>query len=34
MTPMEWAVIVGGAFTIAWINWYFFLAAKPGARDK
>lgn len=32
MTTMEWAVLVGGLAGIIWINWYFFLAARPGAR--
>jgi plastocyanin domain-containing protein len=31
MTPGDWAVIVAGVLTIAWINWYFFLAQKASA---
>jgi plastocyanin domain-containing protein len=31
MTPIDWAVVFGGLLTIAWINWYFFVAAKPTA---
>ena len=31
MTPMEWAVVLGGLLTITWINWYFFLAEKATA---
>lgn len=31
MTPVEWAVVAGGLLTIAWINWYFFLAEKASA---
>lgn len=31
MTPVEWAVVLGGTLTIAWINWYFFLAGKATA---
>ena len=30
MTPMEWGVVLAGACTIVWINWYFFFA---GARS-
>jgi plastocyanin domain-containing protein len=31
MTPLEWAVVLGGILTIAWINWYFFLAERASA---
>lgn len=31
MTPMEWVVVLGGIVTIAWINWYFFLAERSSA---
>jgi plastocyanin domain-containing protein len=31
MTPIDWAVVLGGIVTIAWINWYFFLAEKATA---
>ena len=31
MTPVEWAVVLGGLLTIAWINWYFFLAERATA---
>lgn len=32
MTAAEWAVVVGGALSIAWINWYFFLAGKSTTK--
>ncbi len=32
MNRMDWAVIAGGLVTIAWINWYFFLARRAGVR--
>jgi hypothetical protein len=28
MERVEWAVVLGGILTIAWINWYFFFAGK------
>ena len=28
MTGTDWIVIVGGIATIAWVNWYFFLAQR------
>ena len=31
MTATEWAVVLGGLLTVAWINWYFFLAEKATA---
>ena len=31
MTPVDWAVVLGGILTIAWINWYFFLAERSAA---
>jgi plastocyanin domain-containing protein len=31
MTPIELAVVVAGLATIAWINWYFFLAERSSA---
>ena len=31
MTSTDWLVVVGGAATIAWINWYFFLAERSTA---
>jgi plastocyanin domain-containing protein len=31
MTPVDWVVVVGGILTIAWINWYFFLAERASA---
>lgn len=31
MTTQEWLVVLGGALTIAWINWYFFLAERSAA---
>jgi len=34
MTPMEWAVVLGGLLTIAWINWYFFVAEKAVATAR
>ncbi len=32
MTPLEWAVVLGGAAAIAWVNWYFFLAGRKETR--
>lgn len=32
MSAMEWLVVVGGVATIAWINWYFFLAQGRGTE--
>jgi hypothetical protein len=29
MSAMDWMVIGGGLAAIVWINWYFFLSAKP-----
>jgi plastocyanin domain-containing protein len=34
MTPAEWAVVVGGVLTIAWIQWYFFLAERGSATAR
>lgn len=31
MTSIEWLVAAGGLATIAWINWYFFLAERLSA---
>ena len=31
MTLAEWAVVLGGLLTVAWINWYFFLAERASA---
>ena len=31
MTATDWLVIGAGAATIAWINWYFFLAGRGTA---
>ena len=31
MTPIDWAVVLAGILTIAWINWYFFLAERATA---
>jgi plastocyanin domain-containing protein len=31
MTLTDWAVVLGGLLTIAWINWYFFLAERATA---
>ena len=28
MNGTEWAVVLGGAAAIVWVNWYFFLAAS------
>jgi plastocyanin domain-containing protein len=30
MSAMDWLVIAAGLATIAWVNWYFFLAARSG----
>ena len=36
MSGTEWIVVLGGAAAIAWVNWYFFLAAstKTPARER
>ncbi len=34
MTPAEWAVVLGGVLTIAWIQWYFFLAERGSATAR
>ncbi len=34
MSGTEWAVLLGGAAAIAWVNWYFFLAARAGAPER
>ena len=31
MTGVEWTVVLAGILTIAWINWYFFLAERASA---
>ncbi len=31
MNAADWTVVLGGLAAIAWINWYFFLAGRPGA---
>jgi plastocyanin domain-containing protein len=31
ITTTEWLVILGGLATIAWVNWYFFLAGRGNA---
>lgn len=31
ITTTEWLVILGGLATIAWVNWYFFLAGRTNA---
>lgn len=28
MTPLDWAVLAAGIASIAWVNWYFFLAQR------
>lgn len=28
MTPADWAVLAAGVASIAWVNWYFFLAER------
>jgi plastocyanin domain-containing protein len=28
MNPIDWFVIAAGAATIAWVNWYFFVAQR------
>jgi plastocyanin domain-containing protein len=28
MSPIDWFVIAAGAATIAWVNWYFFVAQR------
>ena len=32
MSATEWLVAIGGITAIAWVNWYFFLAAPAPAR--
>jgi hypothetical protein len=37
MSGIDVIVVIGGAAAIAWVNWYFFLAARPAkarARGK
>jgi len=34
MTPVEWAVALGGVAAIAWVNWYFFLAERPAGAGE
>jgi hypothetical protein len=34
MTTGDWLVLVGGIAAIAWVNWYFFLAAAPPKRGR
>lgn len=31
MNTIDWFVIVAGAATIAWVNWYFFVAERSTA---
>lgn len=31
MSASDWAVVLLGTATIAWINWYFFFAERPSA---
>jgi plastocyanin domain-containing protein len=30
MSPSDWLVVAAGIAAIAWVNWYFFLARRPG----
>lgn len=32
MSGIEVAVVIGGVAAIAWVNWYFFLAARRTRR--
>ena len=32
MSGADWLVASTGLVAIAWVNWYFFLAERPGAR--
>ena len=32
MDATDWAVILGGAGAIAWVNWYFFVAGRVPAH--
>jgi plastocyanin domain-containing protein len=32
MTTTDWLVVVAGLAGAAWVNWYFFLAGRDGAR--
>jgi len=34
MTALDWAVVAAGLLTIAWINWYFFLAERATATAQ
>ncbi|MDH5233712.1 MAG: cupredoxin domain-containing protein [Gemmatimonadota bacterium] len=31
MSLMEWSVVAGAVVTIAWVNWYFFVAGRAPA---
>ena len=31
LSATDWLVIAGGLITIAWVNWYFFVAGRAGA---
>ena len=31
MSATDWIVLAAGVAAIAWVNWYFFLARRPGA---
>jgi hypothetical protein len=32
VSATEWLVAIGGITAIAWVNWYFFLAARATTR--
>lgn len=34
MTLTELLVIVGGIAAVAWVNWYFFVAARKRHGDR
>jgi plastocyanin domain-containing protein len=31
---VDWLVLLGGLATIAWVNWYFFMAQRTAATAK
>jgi hypothetical protein len=34
MTGADWAVLVGGIASIAWVNWYFLVASRGEETSK
>jgi hypothetical protein len=33
MSASDWLVIIAGVAAIAWVNWWFFLARRPGTTE-